>query len=243
MAAITKKKAKKKATKRGKLIVLDGADGAGKATQTKLLLARLQKEKVKVQTMDFPRYEQNLFGKLIGECLAGKHGDFVGMSPYVASVLYAADRFESKQQIEKWLAAGYTVVLDRYVSANQIHQGGKILDTKERRRFLAWLEQMEFGVFGLPKPECIVYLDVPYEISQQLLQGTSATSRKTYMKKGILDQAESSEEYLKKSRESALKMVKASNQWERIVCVNRQGELLPREDIHERIWLTVQNYI
>jgi hypothetical protein len=63
------------------------------------------------------------------------------------------------------------------------------------------------------------------------------------MKKGILDQAESSEEYLKKSRESALKMVKASNQWERIVCVNRQGELLPREDIHERIWLTVQNYI
>jgi dTMP kinase len=229
--------------KRGKLIVLDGADGAGKATQTKLLIARMKKEKKKVATLDFPRYESNLFGKLIGEALAGKHGDFVGMSPYIASTLYAADRFETKVQIEKWFASGTTVILDRYVSANQIHQGGKIHDPKERKKFLAWLDAMEYGVYKLPKPNIVIYLDVPYEVSKKLLVGTGATKRKTYMKGKDLDQAESSEEYLRKSRESALKMVKQSNQWERIVCTNKKGELLAREEVHELVWERVKKYL
>jgi dTMP kinase len=231
-----------KKIKRGTLIVLDGADGAGKATQTELLLARLKKEGKKAQTLDFPQYENNFFGKLIGECLAGKHGDFVGLSPYVASALYAADRFESKKQIEKWLALGYTVVLDRYVSANQIHQGGKIIDTKERKKFLTWLDEMEFGVYGLPRPDVILYLDVPYEISARLLVGTEVIARKQYLKKGDKDQTENNEVYLRQSRESAVKMVKAGNQWERIVCAQK-GVLLSRETVSEMVWGKLKKYI
>lgn len=227
---------------KGKLIVLDGADGAGKATQTKLLLARLKKEGKKVKTLDFPQYQNNFFGRLIGECLTGEHGDFAALSPYVASTLYAADRFESKAKLESWLKQGYTVVLDRYVSANQIHQGGKIHDTKARKKFLAWLDEMEFGVYKLPRPSVIVYLDVPYEISHELLKGTGVTNRKSYLKKGDRDQVENNEVYLRNSRLSAVKMVQASNQWERIVCA-KKGELMSREAIHELVWEKVKKYL
>lgn len=228
--------------KKGKLIVLDGADGAGKATQTKLLIARLKKEGVKVKTLDFPQYQNNFFGNLIGECLTGVHGNFAALSPYIASTLYAADRFESKKLLESWLQKGYTVVLDRYVSANQIHQGGKITDTKARKKFLAWLDAMEFGVYKLPRPSVIVYLDVPYEISEKLLQGTGATARKSYLKKGDKDQVENDEKYLRDSRMSAVKMVQASNQWERIVCA-KKGNLLSREAVHELVWEKVKKHV
>jgi dTMP kinase len=228
--------------KKGKLIVLDGADGAGKATQTKLLIARLRKEGKKVKTLDFPQYQNNFFGALIGECLTGAHGNFAELSPYIASTLYAADRFESKNMLESWLKKGYTVVLDRYVSANQIHQGGKITDTKARKKFLNWLDEMEFGVYKLPRPEVIIYLEVPYEVSTELLKGTGATARKSYLKKGDKDQVENNEAYLRNSRVSAVKMVQASNQWERIVCT-RKGALMSREAVHELVWEKVKSYL
>ncbi|MFA9262825.1 MAG: hypothetical protein ACEQSB_05785 [Undibacterium sp.] len=89
--------------KRGKLIVLDGSDGSGKATQTRLLLARLKAEGYRTKTLDFPQYEANFFGQLLGRSLAGEFGDFIGIDPHIGSVLYAADRFESKPTIERWL--------------------------------------------------------------------------------------------------------------------------------------------
>jgi len=119
---------KKHATKKGKFIVIDGTDGSGKATQTKLLEIILKKNGYRVKTIEFPQYKKNFFGKLIKEHLQGLHGNFLSVNPYLASTLYAADRYESKQKIEKWLAEGYTVIADRYVSANQLHQGGKIKD-------------------------------------------------------------------------------------------------------------------
>lgn len=228
--------------KKGKLIVLDGADGAGKATQTRLLIARLKKEGKKVKTLDFPQYQDNFFGSLIGECLTGVHGNFAELSPYIASTLYAADRFESKGTLEKWLKQGFTVILDRYVSANQIHQGGKITDTKERKKFLSWLDEMEFGVYALPRPDVILYLDVPYEISDKLLKDTGATARKSYLKKGDKDTVETNEKYLRDSRASAIKMVQASNHWERIVCT-KKGALLSREDVHSLVWEKVKQYL
>ena len=222
----------------GKLIVIDGSDGVGKATQTKLLVERLRKEKVKVRAFDFPHYE-NFFGTLIGKCLAGEYGDFVGLDPHIASVLYAADRFESKKIIEKWLATGYTVVIDRYVSANQIHQGGKIHDAKKRKEFLAWLDTLEHGVFGIPRPGLIICLNLPIEISTRLLQEKVTSQKKTYLKKGSKDQVEHDIHYLLNSQKSALQYVKAHNHWAKIECANKQG-ILPREDIHEKIFSLVK---
>ena len=154
---------------KGGLIVIDGIDGSGKATQAGLLVKRLKKAGVSVRTMDFPQYENNFFGEFIGECLRGKCGDFSRIDPRIASVLYAADRFESSEKIRQWMRKGCTVVLDRYVSSNQIHQGGKIQGVSERKKFLEWLEKMEYGVFRLPKPDTVFFLDVPVSVTGKLL--------------------------------------------------------------------------
>lgn len=228
--------------KKGRLIVLDGTDGSGKATQAKLLLARLKKEGYKVKALDFPQYEKNFFGKLVGECLAGQHGDFIAIDPHIASVLYAADRFESKKTLEKWLKAGCVVVLDRYVSANQIHQGGKITDTKKRKKFLEWLDTLEFKIYGIPRPNLVCYLDVPRVISDRLLiQGRQGMSVNRAVK-GKQDLAEKDKKHLDAARESALKIIKQGNAWERIVCAPK-GELLSREEIAEQIWNQVKKVL
>lgn len=225
--------------KRGKLIVIDGSDGSGKATQARFLLARLRTEGHRVKTLDFPQYEANHFGRLLGRCLAGDLGDFVAIDPHIGSVLYAADRFESKPKIEAWLKAGNVVVLDRYVSANQIHQGGKIHDTKKQKEFLQWLDQMEHGVFGLPRPDAIIYLDVPVEVSQKLLGLEEQQRKKVYLKKGQKDLVENSPKYLGESRENALRLVKKLNAWTKINCTAK-GEMLSREKIAEKVWKAVE---
>lgn len=228
--------------KKGKLIVLDGTDGSGKATQTKLLQARLKKEGYRVQTLDFPQYEKNFFGSFIGECLAGDHGDFVSIDPYIGSTLYAADRFESKEKIVRWLRSGCIVVLDRYVSSNQIHQGGKITDAKKRKKFLAWLEQMEYTVFGIPRPDGIVYLDVPVAVSQKLLANKGQKEKKVYLKRRKTDVVEGSKKYLSDSRESALLLVKKQNRWLRVECTKKE-EMLPRDVVAEKVWQQVKKIL
>src|SRR3989338_5111207 len=134
-------------SKRGKLIVIDGTDGSGKATQTDLLVKHLKRDGQRVKVVDFPDYYSNFFGKFIGHCLSERYYDFVKVHQKIASVLYAADRFESRDKIKKWIAEGNIVIANRYASANQIHQGGKIANTKKRESFLKWLAEMEYEVF------------------------------------------------------------------------------------------------
>lgn len=222
----------------GRLIVIDGTDGSGKATQTKLLVERFQQVGEQVQTFDFPHYK-NHFGGLIGECLAGKHGDFVGMSPQVASVLYAADRFESSQKIKSWLAEGAIVILDRYVSANQIHQGGKIPDEENRKKFLDWLDRMEHEIFQIPRPDLIIYLDVPVEVSQRLAKEKNAASKKIYTESS--DQHEDNIQHLKDAKESGLKMIASLNSWHRVNCY-QDNQILPIGVIHDEVWRIATSY-
>lgn len=227
---------------KGKLIVLDGSDGVGKATQTKLLVDRLKKEGKKVRSLDFPQYYDNFFGKFIGECLQGMYGDFVHLDPHIASVMYAADRFEAKPKIEKWLSEGCVVVLDRYVSANQMHQGGKITDPKKRKEFLLWLDRMEHDVFALPRPNLIVYLHLPVRLSLKLLQNKSASEKKKYIKKGMKDTVEGDVQYLEDSQKSALKLVASKSNWKKIECSSK-NEILSREVISEKVFEAIKKII
>lgn len=217
----------------GKLIVIEGADGAGKATQTKLLVERLRAEGGVVETLDFPQYQTNFFGAHLREWLDGRHGDFVAVPPTLASLLYAADRFESKGQLEAWLAAGATVVLDRYMSANMLHQGGKIIDEQERAEFLAWLDQMEFGVFKIPRPDLVLYLDVPHTTRQTLL--THATNRHA------IDVVEQHDDYQRAADACALHLI-TSYGWHRIDCV-ADGAIRPVESIHTEIYDVVHPFV
>jgi dTMP kinase len=219
---------------RGKLIVIDGADGSGKATQTTLLHERLQQEGRRVEKLDFPRYTENFFGKLIRECLDGKHGDFLSVHPKIASALYAADRFESRERIESWLDEGITVILDRYVSANMMHQGSKIQDEEELATFLSWLDEMEHGVFKVPRPDVIIYLDVPHATRRRLYENdTTRTS---------IDLAEQDHAHQLASERCAGKIASYSNDWRTIGCTHETG-LRPREEIHEDIYSMVSGIL
>lgn len=227
--------------KKGKFIVIDGTDGSGKATQTDLLEKRLKKEGFKIKKIDFPRYDKNFFGKLIGECLTGDYGDFIALDPHVASVLYAADRFESSKDMKKWLDEGCIVLADRYVSSSQIHQGSKISDLAKRGEFLRWLEKMEYGVFDIPKPDLIVFLDVPIEITQKLLKLKDQSVKKKYLK-GKKDLAENDRSHLEKSRANAISIVEKGNKWKKINC-SEFDNILPIEKIHELVFKEIKKII
>ncbi len=224
---------------RGKLIVLDGTDGVGKATQTKLLVARLKREGVKVKTLDFPQYYKNFFGHFVGAMLTGRYGDFLHIDPYIASVMYALDRWESKPILDAWLKAGYTVVLDRYVSANQLHQGGKIRSLAKRKVFMKWLDTVEYGKFGLPRPDLVVYLKVPIKTVLKLLRNKDRKEKKRYIHRGM-DIVESDPTYVAAAQKSAVRLLKENTNWVSIECADKKGAILPREAIHDRIYTAVK---
>lgn len=213
--------------------MIDGTDGSGKATQTKLLADRLEKSGHKVKTIDFPQYENNFFGKMVGRYLSGEFGSASEVGPYLASILYACDRFESKNKIENWLENGFIVIADRYASSSQIHQGGKISDQHKRKEFLAWLEEMEFRVFKIPRPDAIIYLDMPLKISQKLLKEKTAQKKKVYLR-GKKDIHENDLKHLADAKNSAIKLIKKSNNWIKIDCAQK-GKPLAIEEINRNI--------
>lgn len=231
--------------KKGKLIVIDGTDGSGKATQTSLLVKRLKQDGQKVKVIDFPDYYSNFFGKFIGHCLSEQYYNFVKVHPKIASVLYAADRFESKNKIEKWLAEGNIVIANRYASANQIHQGGKIVNTKKRQNFLQWLAQMEYEVFKIPKPDTVFYLSVPLDIVLKLIKERNGNSQRNYLgkkKKQKEDVHEKDIQFLENSCKSALWLSKTQKGWIKIECV-KDGKLETRENIHQKIYEKIKKII
>lgn len=218
--------------KKGLFIVIESADGCGKATQTKMLVDKKNKDNHTTHSIDFPR-KDSFFGKLIYEGLAGDYGEFGTLHPKVASVFWAADRAMAAVQIRGWLDSGKDVIADRYVSANMLHQGGKIKDDVERKEFFFWLEELEYEQFNIPRPDVVLYLDVPYEISLRLIKERIAKK----LEAGELvktDQHESSPEHQLGARVSALAIL-ADSSWVRIQCSDDGITLLSEETIHSRI--------
>jgi len=154
----------KKRRRKSQFIVFEGIDGAGKTTQTNLLINHLKRIKKKVVFIHFPQY-QTKSGGLIENYLQGHYGK---VGPYEASVFYAADRFDGGFRIRKWLRDGYTVVADRYFASNIGHQGGKIRNTKARERFFHWLYDFEYRLFQIPKPTVSFLLKIPPRVAQKL---------------------------------------------------------------------------
>jgi dTMP kinase len=224
----------------GKLIVLDGGDGAGKATQVALLVKQLLADGHKVETLDFPQYTQNTFGALIRECLDGKRGDFMATDARIASTLYAADRFESKPRLEQWLEEGKIVVLDRYVSSNMMHQGAKIQNEGELEAFLGWLDHMEHGVFGLPRPDVILYLEVPFNVRQNLKKNAVADGKHGADVK--IDLAEADHNHQEQVEVRAKTIVASKNNWKVVHCCEDET-IRSREDIHADVYSIVKGVI
>lgn len=216
---------------KGKLIVIDGTDGSGKATQTKLLVERLQKEGQPVETLSFPQYGKPS-AALVEEYLTGRYGTAEQVGPKAASIFYAVDRFAARGRIMDALAQGQWVIADRFVSSNMGHQGGKIKDAKEREDFFKWEDELEHGIFALPRPDKIIFLHVDPAIGQQL---TAKRDAKQDIHQKDLN-------HLKDAEEAYQQMAEILPNFEKIECVEA-GNLLSIEQIHERIWALVKPLI
>lgn len=154
----------------GRLIILEGGDGSGKATQTARLAERLRSEGKEVKTITFPNYESGA-AMPIKMYLAGEFGKRPNdVNPYVASSMYAIDRFASfRQDWGDFYRKGGIIIADRYTTSNMVHQMVKYEDSQERKAFLDWLEDFEYVKFGLPRPDVVCLLDLPLEVSQALM--------------------------------------------------------------------------
>ncbi|MFA6860047.1 MAG: thymidylate kinase [Clostridia bacterium] len=213
-----------------KIIVIEGTDGCGKQTQTQMLLDRLTANKISAVKQSFPNY-QSLSSGPVKLYLDGKLSTSAkGLTAYQASSLYAVDRLCTIKEMEQKIYPESIVVFDRYVTANMLHQAGKISNIAERDRFLKWLDEFEFGTLLLPRPSQVIFLDRPVEMSKKL--AASRPDLKTGMKKDI---HESDEQHLIDSY-NAGKYVAHKFGWTVIKCLNDKNELKPIEQIHEEIW-------
>lgn len=219
--------------KKGRFIVFEGIDGAGKTTQTKLLLNYLKKMKRKAVFIHFPQY-QTKSGGLIENYLQGQYGK---IGSYQASIFYAADRFDGGFQIKQWLKEGYIVIADRYVASNIGHQGGKIKAKKEREKFFYWLYDFEYKLFKIPKPTISFLLMMPPRIAQKL----KITIAK---KKGEkLDIHEKNLLHLKNAERAYLHATKVFPRDFRIIETMKNKKLRSPSNIHQEILGQIQKLL
>lgn len=216
--------------KKGKFIVIEGTDGSGKTTQTELLIKRLLQQGKKVETADFPQYD-NFSGAFVAKYLRGEYGTAQEVGPYRGSLFYAVDRYDKSFEIRKWLDEGKIIVSNRYVSANMGHQTGKIKGKKAQDAFLDWLNTLEYKIFNIPKPDLTILLYVPPEIGQKLVDSKNARSYTNGKKRDI---HEADLEHLKNASKAYLYVAK-KYKWVIIDCT-KNGELLSREEIHEKVF-------
>lgn len=217
----------------GKLIVIEGTDGSGKSTQFKLLSQRLEHDGVAFKHLVFPRYSEES-SALIRMYLGGQFGNKPSdVNAYAASSFYAVDRYASyKMDWGQWYEDGGTVLSDRYTTSNAVHQASKE-PAEKRQEFWSWLYDFEYEKLSLPRPDLIIYLDVPTDFTEKLMRhresstGTSA------------DIHEKDLEYLATCRETGRAAAKFYG-WTVISCV-KDGQMRSIEDIHEEIFRHVKN--
>jgi len=218
---------------KGKLIVIEGVDGSGKQTQSEKLYRTLLSKGLKVMKVDFPDYNSES-SSLVKMYLRGDFGkNPEDVSAYVASSFFAVDRYAS--YTTKWKSfyeSGGIVVADRYTTANMVHQASKIIDQADRDRFLDWLYDLEFGMYGIPKPDLVFFLDVPPEISMEM---TKERKNKITGEKEK-DIHEGDQHHLDTSYRNA-HYVADKYGWTKISCVEG-GRMRSKEDIFSDIYLS-----
>jgi dTMP kinase len=214
---------------RGKLIAIEGVDGAGKRTQTDLLGRALAARGVSCVAFSFPRYE-SFFGKMIARFLNGEFGSLEEVDPRLAALLYAGDRLEAKPELEEAFAAGKTILADRYIASNLAHQGARVVP-KQRSDFLGWLRTLEYEIYGLPAETLVIYLRVKPAEAQQMVERKAARGY-TALKHDLL------ESNLTHLEQTALvyDVLAAEPNWVTVECLDAASRTMkPPEEIHRAV--------
>jgi len=220
----------------GKLIVLEGTDGSGKSTQFGLLCGRMEAEGRPFQRLVFPQYQEPS-SALLRMYLAGEFGAHpADVNPYAASTFYAVDRYASWKKV--WgepYRAGTLTLSDRYTTSNAVHQAGK-LPEDQWEGFFQWLFDFECGKLGLPRPDLVVYLDMPTPQAVELLRAREAATHT----RGDIHEVDTG--YLALCRRTALRAAEYLG-WYRLPCADPAGRLRKREEIHEELWAQVSRLL
>jgi len=216
---------------RSKLLVIEGLDGSGKATQAALLAQRLKEQGLPVRQLSFPNYEDDS-SALVRMYLQGQLGQAEEVNAYAASLFYTVDRYATfRKSVQADWERGCIFVADRYTTSNMVHQC-----TKEPREnwdaYLSWLEDLEYEKVGLPRPDKVIYLDLEPALSQQLLEKRYGGDPH---KKDI---HEANAQYLLHCRESALYAAEKFG-WSVLHCGDG-GRVRSVEDIGQELWQQVQ---
>lgn len=219
--------------KKGKFVVIEGLDGSGKTTQLKLLVKYCQRHGIKTAVVDFPQYYDTFFGKLVGRYLKGDFGDINQLSPYLCSLLYAGDRWQSKVKMDLALTKGELLLANRYTSSNMGFMGAKIKNKKERNKFIDWLKKLEWEIYGIPRPDLVIYLSVDPAIGQKLVDGKA--KRRYLGAKGKRDIHESSLPYLRRVAGTYLELCKKFPNWVEVECLDRNEKIKSRQKIHQMV--------
>ncbi len=214
---------------RGKLIVIEGIDGAGKRTQANLLAGAFEQRALPFVRFSFPRYESS-FGRLIARFLNGDFGPLSAVDAHFSALLYAGDRFEAKPELEAALCSGKAIVTDRYIASNLAHQAAR-MPIERRPEFISWLRQLEYGIYGLPVEDLVIYLRVPAKEGHRLVGLKSARSY-TAMQR---DLQESDLVHLNEAAFVYDRLAEAPN-WETVDCFDPEtGKHRPTEEIHRDV--------
>jgi dTMP kinase len=218
---------------RGKFIVLEGIDGAGKGTQLEMLVRAVRDRGIPYEQVSFPNYS-GFFGKLAGRFLNGDFGPLEVVDPHFSALLYAGDRLEAKPGLEAALAAGKTLLADRYIASNLAHQGSRVAAEK-RGEFLAWLRQLEYGVYGLPAEDLVIYLRLPVDEAHRLIGEKAA---RDYTNRSH-DLQEASRAHLAAAA-AVYEELALQRNWATVECVDAaSGVLRTPASIHEEIISTL----
>lgn len=222
---------------RGKFIAIEGVDGAGKRTQTDLLNRALEARNIPLARLGFPRYEST-FGKLVARFLNGEFGQLEAVDAHLSALLYAGDRFEAKPELEAALAAGKTILTDRYIASNLAHQTARVAPER-RAEFMAWLRKTEYEIYGLPVEDLVIYLRVPAPEAQRMvgLKGARDYTAQTR------DLQESNLTHLQQAAEVYDLLAKEPN-WVAVECFDIGAKALrPPEDIHAEVLAAVESRV
>ena len=222
----------------GKLFVIEGTDASGKQTQLKRLQERFNKENIEYKLISFPNYESesSIFVKMYLSGEFGKNAKEV--SPYVASTFFAIDRYVTfKKELEEYYNNGGIILADRYVTANMVHQAGKIVDKEERKKFLDWLWDFEFNLYKLPIPTKVFFLDMPPEYAFKLMENRE--NKFTHEEKK--DIHERDKNHIIDSYNAACEVADKYN-WIKVECV-RNNKIRSIDEIHEDIYKEISDLI
>lgn len=209
--------------------MLDGMDGSGKTTQAALLIDTLEAAGYEVENLIFPQYGKKSAGA-VEEYLQGKYGE---IGPQAASLLFAVDRFDASFRIRQLLDQGKIVICQRYVTSNAGHQGGNIEDDTERVKFFRWLDNIEYGIFNIPKPDLNIILHVPADIAYGLVKS------RAQKEKIANDFLEKDLKHLKRAEKVYTQIAKLFPNTKLVECVGA-GKLLSPQQIHNNVWQLVR---